>query len=193
MAVGHYRRRKTDTRRLLVKNHMSLDGFFEGPNKAIDWFGFDDEQLRDSVELVNSVDTLLFGRTTYAMMKAYWTVAPPDPVSDKMNSLPKIVFSSTLKSSDWNNTRVVRGDIAEEALRLKQEPGGDLVVLGSGKLAAALLERGLVDEYRVYLTPIVLGGGTPLFRSIHERVNLKLLRTKVFDSGIVMHAYAKAE
>jgi dihydrofolate reductase len=193
MAVVHDRRRKTDTRRILVKSHMSLDGFFEGPNKEIDWFGFDDEQIKDSVELLNSADTLLFGRVTYEMMKAYWTVAPPGPISDKVNSLPKIVFSSTLESSDWNNTRVAKGDIAEEVLRLKQEPGGDMVVLGSGMLAASLLERGLVDEYQVYLTPILLGGGTPLFRSIRERLSLKLLRTKAFDSGIVMHAYAKAE
>src|SRR5271166_5806746 len=99
MAVVHYRRR-TGMRRLLVKNHMSFDGFFEGPNKEIDWFAFDQEQFDDSVALLNSVDTLLFGRTTYEMMRAYWTVAPPDPVCDKMNSLPKIVFSSTLESAD---------------------------------------------------------------------------------------------
>ena len=103
MAVVHYRK-KTGMRRLLVKNHMSLNGFFEGPNKEIDWFGFDQEQFQDSVDLLNSVDTLLFGRTTYEMMKAYWTVAPPDPICKKMNSLSKIVFSSTLQSADWNNT-----------------------------------------------------------------------------------------
>jgi dihydrofolate reductase len=176
-------------RRLLVKNHMSLDGFFEGLNKEIDWFGFDQEQFDDSVALLNSVDTLLFGRTTYEMMKAYWTFAPPDPISDKMNSLPKIVFSSTLGSADWNNTRVVNGDIGEEALRLKQQAGGDMVVLGSGKLASLLLERGLVDECRVYLTPIVLGRGNPLFQQISERVNLKLVGTKSFQSGVVMLAY----
>ncbi len=179
-------------RRILVKNHMSLDGFFEGPNKEIDWFGFDQEQFDDSVALLNSVDTLLFGRTTYEMMKAYWAVAPPDPVCGKMNSLPKIVFSSTLQGADWNNTRVVNGDIAEEALRLKQQPGGDMVVLGSGALASLLLERGLVDEYRLYITPIVLGGGHPLFQQISERVNLKLVAQKTFQSGIVMLVYRKA-
>ena len=180
-------------RRILVKNHVSLDGFFEGPNKEIDWFGFDQEQFDDSLELVNSVDTLLFGRTTFEMMKAYWPAAPPDPISKKMNSLAKIVFSSTLKSADWNNTRVVNGGIAEEALRLKQQPGGDMVVLGSSRLASLLLERGLVDEYRVYLTPIVLGRGNPLFQQINERVKLRLLGQRVFHSGIVMLAYQKAE
>lgn len=180
-------------RRLLVKNHMSLDGFFEGPNKEIDWFGFDQEQFGDSVDLLHSVDTLLFGRTTYEMMKPYWTVAPPDPISNKMNSLSKIVFSSTLESADWNNTRVVNGDPAEEALGLKQQAGGDMVVLGSGKLASLLLESGLVDEYRVYITPIVLGRGNPLFQQISERVNLKLAGTKSFQSGVVMLAYQKAD
>ena len=178
-------------RRILVKNHMSLDGFFEGPAKERDWFGFDQEQFEDSVNLVNSVDTLLFGRTTYEMMKAYWPDAPPDAISDKMNSLAKVVFSSTLTSSDWNNTRVVNGDIGEEALRLKQQPGGDMVVLGSGKLASALLERGLVDEYRVYITPILIGRGNPLFQQIGERINLRLVGQKSFRSGIVMLAYQK--
>ena len=179
-------------RRILAKNHMSLDGLFEGPNREIDWFGFDQEQFDDSVALLNSVDSLLFGRTTYEMMRAYWTIAPPDPVSDKMNSLSKVVFSRTLQSADWNNTRVVHGDIAEEALRLKQQPGGDMVVLGSGKLASLLLERGLVDEYRLYVTPIVLGGGHPLFQQISQRVNLELVGQRVFHSGIVMLVYRKA-
>jgi dihydrofolate reductase len=193
MAVVQYRRNKDGMRRILVKNHMSLDGYFEGPNKEIDWFGFDDDQFQDSLNLVNSVDTLLFGRVTYEMMKAHWTVAPPGAICDKMNSLAKIVFSSTLNSADWNNTRVVNGNVAEEARRLKQEPGGDMVVLGSGKLASLLLQRGLVDEYRVYITPILLGAGTPLFHPLRERVKLKRAATKIFNSGIVMHAYQKAE
>jgi dihydrofolate reductase len=190
MAVVHYKR---SMRRILVKNHMSLDGFFEGPNKEIDWFGFDQEQFQDSLQLVNSVSALLFGRTTYEMMKAYWTVAPADAICEKMNSLPKIVFSSTLQSADWNNTQVISGDIAEEALRLKQEPGGDMVVLGSGKLASLLLERGLVDEYRVYLTPIVLGAGRPLFKDVSEKLKLKLVNEKLFRSGVVALFYEKAE
>src|SRR5271165_1328950 len=191
MAVVHYRKR-TGMRRILVKNHMSLDGFFEGPNQEIDWFGFDQEQFDDSVDLLNSVDTLLFGRTTYEMMKAYWPVAPPDPICAKMNRLPKVVFSSTLNRADWDNTRVVNGDPGEEALRLKQQPGGDMVVLGSGKLASLLLERGLVDEYRVYITPIVMGRGNSLFQQVRQRVNLKLLGQKVFRSGMAMLAYRKA-
>ncbi len=188
MAVVHYRE-KARMRRILVKNHISLDGYFEGPNREIDWFGFDQEQFDDSVVLLNSVDTLLFGRTTYEMMKAYWPIAPPDPISDKMKRLSKVVFSATLKSADWNNTRVIGGDIAEAASRLKQEQGGDMVVLGSGKLASLLLERGLVDEYRVYITPILLGSGNPLFQHISERINLKLAGQKIFRSGVVMLAY----
>ncbi len=191
MAVVPYLK-KTGMRRILVKNHMSLDGFFEGPNQEIDWFGFDQEHFNDSVDLLNSVDTLLFGRTTYDMMKAYWTVAPPDPICNKMNSLTKIVFSSTLKSADWNKTHVVNGDIGEEASRLKQQAGGDMVVLGSGKLASLLLERGLVDEYRVYITPIVMGRGNQLFQPISQSVSLKLVGQKVFRSGVVMLAYQKA-
>jgi dihydrofolate reductase len=180
-------------RRILVKNHMTLDGFFEGPSREIDWFAFDQQQFDDSLALLNSVDALLFGRTTYEMMRAYWTVAPPDPICDKMNSLPKFVFSSTLQSADWNNTRVISGDIAEETLRLKQQPGGDMVVLGSGRLASLLLERGLVDEYRLYLTPIVLGSGNPLFQQISQKINLKLVNQKIFRSGVVALLYQKTD
>ncbi len=176
-------------RRIIVSNHMSLDGFFEGPNKEIDWFGFNEELFAYSVDLLNSVDTLLFGRTTYEMMAAYWTSAPPDPIADKMNSLPKIVFSNSLGSLDWNNSRLVKGDVAEEFSRLKQQSGRDMVVLGSATLASSLLQAGLVDEYRVILTPVLLGSGKPLFEGIRQRMELKLAGSRPLASGVVVLTY----
>ncbi len=178
-------------RRIIVSNHMSLDGFFEGPNKEIDWFGFNEELFAYSVDLLNSVDALLFGRTTYEMMAAYWTSAPPDPIADKMNSLPKVVFSTTLQSADWNNARLVKGNLAEEVSRLKQQPGRDMVVLGSATLASSLLQLGLVDEYRVILTPVLLGTGKPLFEGIRQKMELKLVGSRPLASGVVVLTYQK--
>jgi dihydrofolate reductase len=179
-------------RKIIVSNNVTLDGFFEGPNHEIDWFMFDKEAFDYSVALLNSVDTILFGRTTYQMMAAYWPTAAPDAVAEKMNSLPKIVFSGTLQAVAWNNTRLIKGDVAEEVARLKQQPVGDMVVLGSAKLASSLLQSGLVDEYRVRVVPVLIGNGKPLFPGITERLKLKLLGTKSLRSGVVILSYAKA-
>lgn len=179
-------------RKIIVSNNVTLDGFFEGPNHEIDWFMFDKEAFDDSVALLNSVDTILFGRTTYQMMAAYWPVAAPDAVAERMNRLPKIVFSNTLQAVQWNNTRLIKGDVAEQVARLKQQPGGDMVVLGSAKLASSLLQTRLVDEYRVHVIPVLIGNGRPLFPDIAERLQLRLLGTKALGSGVVIQSYAKA-
>ena len=123
-------------RKLIVSNLMSLDGFFEGTNHEIDWFVVDKEFLDYAAEMLRSVDTILFGRRTYEHMAAYWPSAPEDEIADKMNSLHKIVFSRTLAKADWNNSHLVKGDIADEISALKQQPGRDMVVLGSAMLAS---------------------------------------------------------
>ena len=179
-------------RRIIVQNNVTLDGFFEGPNHEIDWFMFDQEAFQHSVKLLNSVDTILFGRPTYQMMAAYWPAAAPDAIADKMNSLPKIVFSSTLQRVDWNNSRLVKGNVAEEVAKLKGQPGGDMVVLGSATLASSLLQSGLIDEYRVHLTPVLIGSGKPLFKGITETLRLKLIGTRSFASGVVELSYGRA-
>jgi dihydrofolate reductase len=178
-------------RRLFVSNLMSLDGFFEGPNKDLSWFVVDDEFLAYAAEMLRSVDTILFGRTTYEMMAAYWPSAPKDEVAEKMNGLPKIVFSSTLAKADWNNTRLVKSDAAGEVANFKQEPGKDMVILGSGMLASDLLQREMIDEYRVILNPVFIGSGTPLFRGINHAIKLKLRQTKLLRSGVVILYYQK--
>lgn len=178
-------------RRLLVSNLMSLDGFFEGPNKEIDWFFVDDEFLAYAREMLRSVDTILFGRTTYEHMAGYWPNAAKDEIAEKMNGLSKIVFSSTLDRADWNNSRLVKGDVAKEVAKLKQQSGKDMVVLGSAMLASSLLEAGMIDEYRVILNPILIGGGTPLFKRVKNKLRLKLEKTKLLKSGVVVLYYQK--
>lgn len=178
-------------RRLIVSNMMSLDGFFEGPNRELSWHVVDDEFVAYAAEMLRSVDTILFGRTTYELMANYWPNAPHDDVAEKMNSLPKIVFSKTLDKAGWNNCRLVRGHTAEEVSKLKQLPGKDMVILGSAMLASHLLQRGLIDEYRIILNPVFIGAGTPLFKGIEHGIRLKLRETKQLHSGVVILYYCK--
>src|SRR5208282_2829653 len=170
---------------------MSLDGFFEGPNKKFDWFVPDEEFLDYAKDLLRSVDTILFGRTTYEHMAAYWPSAPRDEIANAMNNLPKVVVSRTLKNVEWNNSRLIQGDVAEEISKLKQMPGKDIVIFGSATLASSLLQLGLIDDYRVILSPILLGGGSPMFTNMKHRINLKLAGTTLLKSGVVVLYYQK--
>jgi dihydrofolate reductase len=170
-------------RKVIVSNLVSLDGFFEGPNQELDWHVVEAEFHAYATEMLRNADTLVFGPATYKLMAAYWPTAPADEIADKMNSLPKIVFSKSLQRAEWNNSRLIRNDAQEEISQWKQKPGKDIVIRGSAKLASSLLPLGLIDEYRVILNPILLGGGKPLFTGITERVRLKLLATRVLRRG----------
>lgn len=179
-------------RRVIVSNLMSLDGFFESSEKKLDWFTPDEDFFAYAREMLGSVDLILFGRLTYEHMAAYWPFAPKDEIADKMNNLPKIVFSRTLQKVEWNNSRLVKGAMAEEVSKLKQQPGKDMVLLGSATIASALLQLGLIDEYRVIISPILIGSGNPLFKGIRERLKLKLQNVKLLSSGTVVLYYQKA-
>ena len=179
-------------RKLFVSNLMSLDGFFEGPNHEFNWFTPDEEFFDYAKDMLRSVDTILFGRATYQHMAAYWPSAEPDEIADKMNNLPKLVVSRTLKKVEWNNSALIPGDFAREISQLKEKPGKDIVILGSAMLASDLLQQGLIDEYRVILAPLLLGRGNPLFRDIRQKFALKLGRTKLLRSGVIVLYYQKA-
>ena len=179
-------------RRIIVSNLMSLDGFFEGPDHELDWFLVDEEFFAYARDMLRNVDTLLFGRKTYQHMADYWPSAPAEEIADHMNNLPKIVFSRTLQRAEWKNSTLVKSDAAAEISRLKQLPGKDMVVLGSASLASFLLQRGLIDEYRIILNPVLLGSGRPLFQDVRQRLRLKLSSTKLFGSGVVVLYYQSA-
>lgn len=172
---------------------ISLDGFFEGSNQDISWHHVDEEFNQFAVEQTSGVDTILFGRKTYEGMASYWpteSAIKDDPiVAELMNSLPKIVFSRTLQKADWNNTRLVKDNIAAEILELKAQPGKEIAVFGSADLLSSLIQMDLVDEHRIIVNPIVLGNGTPLFKNLKDRLNLKLLKSRKFDSGNVLLYY----
>ena len=178
--------------RVIVSNMMSLDGFFEGANHELDWHVVEPEFFAYAAEMLRAAEVLLFGRKTWEMMAAYWPAAPRDEIADKMNQLPKIVFSKSLKSADWNHTTVVRSDAAEKVRSLKEQRGGDAVVLGSAELASGLLRDGLIDEYRVIVNPVILGCGQPMFRGFQQRMRLQLNEVRRFHSGVVMLSYQPA-
>jgi dihydrofolate reductase len=178
-------------RRLVMWNMITLDGFFEGSDPwAIDWheYGWGEELEQMSTTQLQSADMLLFGRKTFVGMAGYWSTQAGE-IADFMNSIPKVVFSHTLESADWKNARLVTTDAAAEVARLKQEPGKDLFIFGSADLSASLMDKGLIDEYRIGLNPIVLGGGNPLFKPLDHRVPMTLLEARALKTGCVILRY----
>lgn len=180
-------------KRLTVFNLVTLDGYFAGPGGDISWHKVDPEFQELAEAASNSGNTLLFGRVTYELMARYWPTPEgikDDPVVARgMNAATKIVFSRTLDKVDWNNARLVKGDMLAEVERLKQEPGKDLTVLGSGSLVAQLTQARLIDEYQILLNPVVLGRGRTMFEGVRDRFSLKLLKTRTFGNGNVLLVY----
>ena len=180
-------------RRVIMWNMVTLDGCFEGSRSwDIDWheYAWGPELQQFSQEQTQSIATLLFGRITYEGMASYWPSAKGETAAF-MNNVPKVVFSRTLKKAEWNNTRLVQGSAEDEVIRLKQqpgEPGKDLFIFGSAELSSSLIQRGLIDEYRLGLTPIVLGNGHPLFKA-GTGLRMRLLEAKPLTSGCVILRY----
>ena len=183
-------------RKIFLFMIVSLDGYYEGPNGDISWHNVDDEFNEFAVQQTSEVDTLLFGRKTYEGMASYWPTEAAinnDPiVAGLMNSLPKIVISTTLDSDDWDNSRLVKENVAEEISKLKQGPGKEIAIFGSSDLAVSLAQMGLVDEYRIMVNPVILGDGKPLFKGARDKLGLKLIKTRIFKSGNVLLYYQPA-
>lgn len=181
-------------RRVIMWNMVTLDGFFEGPKSwDIDWheYVWGDELEQFSLEQSKSIGMLLFGRVTYQGMAGYWSTAKGE-TADFMNTVPKAVFSRTLERADWSNTRLVKSNAEEEVVKMKQQPGKDLFIFGSANLSSTFMRHGLIDEYRLGLNPLVLGGGNPLFKSNPERLRMRLLEARPLKSGVVLLRYQPA-
>jgi len=184
-------------RKVIAFNFMTLDGYFEGPKRDISWHKHDAEGTAYAAEGLKSGNVLLFGRVTYELMASYWPTPlaiKNDPVvAEGMNRAEKIVFSRTLKRADWSNTRLVNGNIGDEIRRLKQTPGKNMTLLGSGSILTQMAEQGLIDEYQFMVDPVALGEGTPIFKNIKHTLNLKLTSTRTFQNGTVLLCYQPAE
>jgi dihydrofolate reductase len=176
---------------------VSVDGFMEGPNREIDWHTVDEELHAHFNEQLGAMSAFLDGRVTYELMARFWPTADADPSASAAiaefagiwRDMPKIVYSTTLQSAGWNTT-IVRAVIPEEVNELKAQPGGDMV-LGGADLAAAFMRHDLVDEYRVYVHPIVIGQGKPMFRPSDTAVPLRLAETRSFGNGVVLLRYRR--
>lgn len=184
-------------RKVFLFNMVTLDGFFEGKNQDLSWHNVDDEFNEFAIEQLNEVGALLFGRVTYQGMASYWPTefakSSDSVVAGLMNSLPKIVFSKTLDKVEWNNSRLVKENVAEEVSDLKQQRGKDIAIFGSSDLAVTLAEHGLIDEYRIIVNPVFLGHGTPLLKGIKDRLDLKLIKARTFKSGNVLLYYTPSK
>jgi dihydrofolate reductase len=183
-------------RKLIYSMSVSLDGFIAGPEGEIDWGAPDEELHRFHNQRIRELGAQLCGRRLYEVM-TYWETAEQQASLPEhelefariWKDLPKVVFSKTLEKV-VGNARLVKGDAAEEVARLKEEPGKDLGVGGAG-LAASLIKFGLVDEYQVFVNPVVLGDGTPFFPAVDDRINLELVETRTFGSRVVYVRYRR--
>jgi dihydrofolate reductase len=184
-------------RKLILMMSVSVDGFFEGPNRELDWHMVDDELHTHFNEQLGAMGAFLDGRVTYELMARFWPTADQDPASTGpmvefariWRDMPKIVFSRTLERAGWNTT-VVREVVPEEIRKLKAQPGGDLA-LGGADLAATFMRHDLIDEFRLYVHPVVLGRGRPLFKPSDASVALRLAGTHTFGNGVVLLRYQR--
>lgn len=184
--------------RLIVFNSVTLDGYFTDKNGDMSWaHQSNDPEWNEFVEgNASGGGVLVFGRVTYEMMKSFW----PTPaalqqfpvVAERMNSLPKVVFSRTLNQAEWKNTRLMKGDLAAEIRKLKEGPGEDMAIMGSGSIVSQLAQEGLIDEFQLVLNPIVLGQGRTMFDGIKEKLRMKLTKTRTFGNGNVLLCYEPA-
>jgi dihydrofolate reductase len=185
-------------RQIVLSLHISLDGFVAGLKGEMDWIRFDQELFDLVGKFTDEADTALFGRVTYQMMENYWPAAADKPDATKhdiehsqwYNSVDKIVLSRTMKSKGSDKTRFVSSNINEEIIQLKNMEGRNILIFGSPTVAQYLMSYNLIDQYWLFVNPVILGQGIPLFPGIMDRIDLKLLQTKVFPYGVAGLNYA---
>jgi dihydrofolate reductase len=180
--------------KLIVFNHVSLDGYFVDAHGDMSWAHKDDPEWHAFVENNASGDgTLLFGRVTYELMVSFWPTpaaleAMPE-VATRMNALPKVVVSRTLERVTWQNTRLITGNLVTEVGNLKEQAAHDITILGSGSIVAQLAQAGLIDAYQITVNPLVLGKGRTLFEGMATALSLTLTETRTFQNGNVWLHY----
>ena len=182
-------------RKLLVFNSVTVDGYFTDHNGDMSWAHKQDDPEWNAftAENAKSGGELLFGRVTYDLMVSFWptpSAAKMFPeVAEGMNNAPKVVFSRKMDKASWNNTRVIKGDLAEEIRKLKEAPGDGLVLMGSGTIISQIALKGVIDEYQMVVNPIALGKGRTMFDGIEDKLNLTLTSTRAFRNGNVLLSY----
>ncbi|MCK8490872.1 dihydrofolate reductase family protein [Spirosoma sp. RP8] len=183
-------------RKVKLQMQLSLDGFVAGPNGEMDWlvWNWDDTLNQYVTDLTESVDCILLGRNLAQGFIPAWASRAQNPETadagtHKMNDLPKVVFSKTLDTVEWTNVTLANGDITEEVNQLKQLPGKDLILYGGAELASSFIQRGLIDEYHLFINPTALGSGMTIFKKLTDRLSLRLIKSQSFSCGIVALHY----
>ncbi len=179
--------------------HVSVDGFVAGPNGEMDWIHVDDEIFDYAGYMTDDADTALYGRVTYQMMDNYWPTAADNPNASKhdiqhstwYNSVEKVVFSKTLSESKLNNIRIISDDINDEIQKIKNRNGKNILMFGSATAAHSLMQYNLIHEYWLFVNPVLLGEGIPLFKNVNDKIALKLGEARAFASGVVGLNYKK--
>lgn len=186
------------TRKLVAFVHLSLDGYANGPQGELEWADVSPEIASDVDARLSTVGAAVYGRVVYGMMAGYWPSVNANPDSTEhdrahmawVEAIPKLVVSRSLERADWNNTTLIRDDVAGTFQAEKLKPGGDLMVFGSPRLVHVLARLDLIDEYLIYVNPVVLGGGTPLFEPGQPGRPLTLLESRPFGTGVTVLRYA---
>ncbi len=186
-------------RRVVQFMHVSLDGFVAGPEGQMDWIKVDEEIFDYAAERTDASDTALYGRVTFDMMEGYWPTAADQPNASKhdihharwYSNVRKVVISKTLKGKNLKNTRIISDNIASEVQKLKQGSGKEIIIFGSPSASHLLMQEGLIDDIWIFINPVLLGTGIPLFKNIGERVDLKLLKTHTFQNGVLCLHYER--
>lgn len=186
-------------RNLIFFMHTSLDGFAAGPNGEMDWIKFDDELFDFVATMTDKADTALYGRVTYELMQSYWPTAAEKPNASKHDkehsawykNVSKIVLSTTLSQNGLDNTLVISNQLAENINKLKNRDGKNILIFGSPRASYSLLGDGLIDEFWLFVNPVLLGKGMPLFKNVTETTPLNLIETKTFGCGVIALHYEK--
>ena len=173
--------------------HISLDGFVAGPNGEMDWIKIDQEIFDHVEKQISECDTAIYGRVTYQMMENYWPTAADKPTATKhdiehskwYSKVHKVVLSKTMKGAELTNTKIISDNLSDSINELKQTQGEDILLFGSPTATHALIQQNLIDGFWLFVNPIILGRGIPLFADIHDKIKLKLLTTRQFNSGVV--------
>lgn len=179
--------------------HTSLDGFVAGLNGEMNWIKFDDELFDFVGSMTDKADTALYGRVTYEMMQSYWPTAAEQPNASKhdkehsawYNKVSKIVLSKTMNEKGLDNTTIISDQLADNINKIKNQDGKNILIFGSPRASHSLLAQGLIDEFWLFVSPVLLGQGIPLFKNVVETTQLKLIESKTFSCGVIALHYEK--
>lgn len=188
-------------RKLIVSMNVTLDGFMAGPECELDWHfnRWNNEMAELASRQLSQADTIMLGAITYRAMASYWPMQSSNmsysrndiPFADMMNSYTKIVFSDSIKQSYWNNSIILKGEMINQVKKLKDGQGKDMIIYGSGKMIASLQPYDLIDEYHLWIHPVILGKGKPLFRDPDHSLTLELYKTHTFKTGVIVLFYRR--